>query len=373
VTSGTGRVVVVGGGVLGTMHALLAHRSGHEVVHLERDAGPRRASVRNFGLVWVSGRAPGRELEAAQRARDLWEQLAGDIDGIGFRPAGSLTVALDDAELAVLAGSVDLPDAADRQLEVLTPVEARSHNPAVRGDIAGAMLCRRDAVVEPGAVLGAIRAHLSGAGRYRYLGCRTVLGLGTRQVEDHTGEVHGGDLVVLCPGAVHDVVAAEHLRRAPLRRCRLQMCETAPFPMRLPTAVADADSLRYYPAFSSLPLGELAPQSPVAAEHRMQLLLVQRVSGALTIGDTHAYDEPFDFAVEEAPYEHLVARAEAILGRELPPIRRRWAGVYSQRSDGALCHREQLDNGTWLVTGPGGRGMTLAPALAEQTLEDASR
>jgi glycine/D-amino acid oxidase-like deaminating enzyme len=79
VTSGTGRVVVVGAGVLGTMHALVAHRLGYEVVHLERDAGPRRASVRNFGLVWISGRAAGPELQAAQRARDLWEQLAGDI------------------------------------------------------------------------------------------------------------------------------------------------------------------------------------------------------------------------------------------------------------------------------------------------------
>lgn len=62
------RVVVVGAGVLGTMHALFALARGASVVHLERDLVPSGATVRNFGLVWVSGRAVGRELALAQRA-----------------------------------------------------------------------------------------------------------------------------------------------------------------------------------------------------------------------------------------------------------------------------------------------------------------
>jgi FAD dependent oxidoreductase TIGR03364 len=362
---------VVGGGIVGTMHALFAHRRGLEVLHLERDAGPRRASVRNFGLVWVSGRAAGPELDAALRARALWEQIAEEVPGVGFRPAGSLTVALDDDELSVLGRALELPDAAQRRFELLDPQEVRAHDPAVRGEISGGLLCRRDAVVEPGQVLGAIRQHLAGAGRYQFLAGRTVVSADGGNVVDHTGAHHSGDVVVLCPGAVHDLVAAGPLAAAPLGRCRLQMCETAPLDERLTTAVADIDSLRYYPAFSSLALDDLAPQPAVARSHRMQLLLVQRASGQLTIGDTHAYDEPFDFALDEAPYDHLLDRARAILGRDLPPVRRRWAGVYSQRTDGALCHRERLDTRTWLVTGPGGRGMTLAPTLAERTLEEA--
>ena len=55
----TQRIVVVGGGVLGTMHAVMARRRGYEVVQLEREAEARGASVRNFGLVWVSGRRAG--------------------------------------------------------------------------------------------------------------------------------------------------------------------------------------------------------------------------------------------------------------------------------------------------------------------------
>src|SRR5580700_5966888 len=70
------RVVIVGGGVLGTMHAVMARRRGFSVVHLEREPEARGASVRNFGLVWVSGRRAGPELALALRARELWEEIA---------------------------------------------------------------------------------------------------------------------------------------------------------------------------------------------------------------------------------------------------------------------------------------------------------
>ena len=51
--------MVIGGGVLGTIHAVMARRRGYEVVQLEREGEARGASVRNFGLVWVSGRRAG--------------------------------------------------------------------------------------------------------------------------------------------------------------------------------------------------------------------------------------------------------------------------------------------------------------------------
>jgi glycine/D-amino acid oxidase-like deaminating enzyme len=72
------RVVVAGGGVLGLMHALAARRRGFEVVHLEREPAPRGASVRNSGLIWVSGRAAGAELDLALRARARWGEIAGN-------------------------------------------------------------------------------------------------------------------------------------------------------------------------------------------------------------------------------------------------------------------------------------------------------
>jgi FAD dependent oxidoreductase TIGR03364 len=364
------RVVVVGGGIIGTMHAWAARRSGHEVVQLEGDAEPRRASVRNFGLVWVSGRAPGDELELALRARELWEGLGSAVDAIGFRPDGSLTVAQHPAELAVMAELVAQPDADRRGVSLLDADETRSRNPAVRGEILGALFCTRDAVVEPRQVLPALRAHLGAGGGYTFAPGRLATRVEPGRVDDHTGAVHEGDLVVVCPGAMHRGVAAPFLAEAPLRRCRLQMLQTEPLGERLTTALADGDSLRYYPAFDLPTAAALPPPAPVVAEYRAQLLIAQRASGELTIGDTHHYDEPYDFAVEEAPFAHLLARAASLLGRPLPAVRRRWAGVYSQATDESTCVRVRPDPGIVVVTGLGGRGMTLSPAVAEQTMEE---
>jgi glycine/D-amino acid oxidase-like deaminating enzyme len=104
-------LVIVGGGVLGTMHAVAARRRGFEVVQLEREAEARGASVRNFGLVWVSGRRAGPELSLALRARELWSELGAKVPGLGFRAAGSLTLATSDAELSLLKEAATLPDA----------------------------------------------------------------------------------------------------------------------------------------------------------------------------------------------------------------------------------------------------------------------
>jgi FAD dependent oxidoreductase TIGR03364 len=369
------RVVVVGGGVLGLMHAVAARQRGLDVVHLEREAGTRGASVRNFGLIWVSGRAAGPELALAQRARTLWQELAAAVPGAGFRPHGSLTLARDAAELAVLKEAAALPDAAERGYELLDPAAVRAANPALGGCFAGGLLCRRDAIVEPRQVPEAVRGYLLAAGSargpgYAWLPGREAVELAPYAVRDHTGDWHRADLVVLCTGAAHTGIAGPHLagyERPPVRRVRLQMMQTEPFGARLTTSVADGDSLRYSPAYDLPARSQLPPQDPAAAAAAAQLLLVQRLDGSLTIGDTHAYDEPFAFDVEQAPYDQLRRRAELLLGVPLPPVRRRWAGVYSQAVTGELYHRAQVAPGVVLVTGPGGRGMTCSPAIAEET------
>jgi FAD dependent oxidoreductase TIGR03364 len=368
---------VVGGGVLGTMHAVAARRRGYEVVHLEREAGARGASVRNFGLVWVSGRKPGPELSLALRARELWEELGAQVPGLGFRAAGSLTLAAEDAEFGLLKEAAALPDAERRGFELLDAAGVRSVNPALRGELLGGLLCRADAIVEPRQALSALRGYLAatdgGTGGYEWLPGREVVEIAANAVRDHTGTWHQCDLVVLCTGAAFTGVAGRYLRylaRDGVRRVRLQMMQTAPLAERLTTAVADGDSLRYYPAFDLPGRGQLPPQPPVAERTRAQLLLVQRADGGLTIGDTHGYAEPFPFDVDEDAYDHLRARAEALLGVPIPRVQRRWAGVYSEVDPAvsqALYHRSEVEPGVVLVTGPGGRGMTCAPAIAEET------
>ena len=366
------RVTIIGGGILGTAHALEAIQRGHHVTHLERETEARGATVRNFGLVWVSGRSE-IELDAALRSRELWERYGDRIPGIGFRPAGSLTLLRTPREIAVAEQAVARADAAVRGFELLDPDRVRALNPALRGKFLAGLHCSRDAAVESRQALPAIRAHLDASGRYDFRPGTEARAIDGRVVRDDRGARHESDLVLVCPGAAHGGLTREIAGELPVRRVRLQMMQTEPLDEPLTTAIADGDSFRYYPGFAGSALDALRdnePQDPVAHDQRMQLLCVQRLHGGLTIGDTHEYDEPFAFDVSEDPYAYLVALVEEFLGRPLPRVRQRWAGVYSQCVDPQqlVCRTEAAD-GVWVITGPGGRGMTLGPAIAEQTAE----
>jgi glycine/D-amino acid oxidase-like deaminating enzyme len=276
------------------------------------------------------------------------------------------------------------PDARDRGFELLDARGVRKLNPVLEGGLLGGLWCRNDAVLEPGSVLTAFRSELEKTGRYQWLPGRRaveVLPYSTGStngpvVVDHLGQRHHGAIVLLCIGDQLTGLAGPigtSLAALPLRRCRLHMMQTAPPGTSVTTAVADADSMRYYPAFA-LPGRALLPHADAdVSRWSMQLLLVQRAGGGLTIGDTHVYDEPFDFGLEEDVYDRLRDRAESLLGWPLPRVVRRWTGTYTLTGDDRPCYRGEVGDGVWLVTGTAGRGMTLAPAIAEQTWEQLGR
>ncbi len=363
-------VLIVGGGILGTMHALSAVDRGYKVTQIEREVQARGASLRNFGLVWVSGRAKGRELEMALRARERWEAVGKRCPAIGFRPNGSFTLARTAHEQAVLEEAANGPDARMRGFTLCEPDEVRRRNPALQGTFVAGLFCERDAGVEPRLATQAIQAYLAESGNYIFLPGREIQEVSATRAIDHLGNQYRAELIVVTTGAAHVGLGAEVLGSSRLRRVRLQMFETEPFEQQLTTSLADGDSLRYYPGFDLPTRAGLQAQHPQAQRDHMQLLCQQRLNGSLTIGDTHAYDEPFDFDLDERTSDYLVDVLSSLLGTKIPPIARRWAGVYSQIEfdpEGPVYFRESVDDGVVFVSGPGGRGMTLAPEIAEET------
>mgnify|MGYP006266620549 CR=1 FL=1 len=365
------RAIIVGGGIIGTMHAVLAAEKGLAVTHLERDAKPQSASIRNFGLVWVSGRLAGAELELALRARALWGEIGSRAE-IGFRANGSLTVAQSADEYTVLQEAAALPDAELRGFRVLDRNQAIALEPTLAGKYAGALQCTTDAAVEPAMLLGGLRDYLKTFSTYEWVPEFEAVDFyhddSGNHVKDIAGRKYSGDYMAICVGAAHKGFIEDYLVQAPLRKVRLQMAATAQFGAHLGHSLADADSLRYYPAFKDLSLDRLGPQSEIAAAYKMQLLLVQRLDGTMTIGDTHEYAEPFTHELHEAPYDHLRTVMSRIFGREMPRIERRWDGIYSQSTSDEIYVRREIAPGAHIVTGGGGRGNTLSPAIAEETV-----
>ena len=365
-------VVVVGGGVFGTMHALFALARGATVVHLERDLVPSGATVRNFGLVWVSGRAPGRELQLALRSRELWEDIAEDVPGVGFRANGSITLIENEKELEVAERAMVRGDAKEREFELLTRDEILERNPALRGEFNSGIYCGRDAAVESRAALGALRTYMENSRRYEFLPGHELAGVADPVAIDHRGVHYGGDQVVLCLGATLSGFGAELFENDPLRKVRLYMAETEPLGDTLTTSVANGDSFRYYPGFAEFANDILDAQPSPAADFAIQLLCQQRLHGGLTIGDTHEPEVPGLFETLDRPMDIIERAARLVIGPAMPRIERRWSGVYHQLVDptpNEIYFRKQVANGVSAVTGAGGRGMTLAPAIAEESFQ----
>lgn len=364
-------VLVIGAGVFGHMHSYFALKAGHRVTLIERDRYPSSASVRNFGMIAVGGRARGEELDHALRARQLWGEIAKEHSELTFRSSGSIMVALNDDELSVMAEVARYEDAEKREWKLIDANEAREINPALQGKIAGGLFCGQDAVVEPETVLTELRAILSKDSGFKFLPETEVV-----DVVDHDGvvatdrygsEIHG-DYALVVPGSDHSTLFPEVLKAAPLRKVFLQMARLEAPGLEITTSIANADSLRYYPGYQGKALEKLAPARPIVEELTMQLLMQQRVDGTLTIGDTHLYQEPFPHEMREDAYDYLLGEITAILGKNAPAVKTRWSGVYSQNTTGEICVRERVSDHIMLITGPGGRGNTLSPAIAEQSV-----
>jgi FAD dependent oxidoreductase TIGR03364 len=366
-------VAIIGAGIFGTMHSYFALKKGYTVTLIERDPKPLSASVRNFGMVAVGGRAPGEELAAAVRARQLWGEIAADVPNLTFRPSGSIVVALNDNHLSVMSEVAKYPDASERGWKLLDSNEAREINPGLRGKIAGGLFCSMDAVVEPNLVLDELRDWLNQQPFFKYLPAQEVVGLveyGKEvRINLKNGVVLAADQAIVVPGAEHSTLYKDELHAAPLRRVFLQMARLEDPGFAVTTSIASFDSLRFYPGYQGEALEKLEPVRPLVKEMVMQLLLQQRIDGTLTMGDTHIYDEPFPHEMREDCYDLLLDDVEAILGRR-PRILTRWQGIYSQNTTGEVCIRLRPSERIRVVTGPGGRGNTLSPAIAETTMKE---
>lgn len=366
-------VLVIGAGVFGHMHSYFALKAGHRVTLIERDRYPASASVRNFGMIAVGGRARGEELEHALRARRLWGEIAKEHEELTFRPSGSIMIALNDDELSVMAEVSRYEDADKREWRLIDANEAREINPALKGKIAGGLFCGQDAVVEPESVLTELRQIMSKDANFKFLPETEIVDLieavGVIATDRFGSEIHA-DYAFVVPGSDHSTLFPDVLSAAPLRKVFLQMARLEAPGVEITTSIANADSLRYYPGYQGKALEKLAPARPIVQELTMQLLMQQRVDGTLTIGDTHLYEEPFPHEMREDAYDLLLGEITAILGKPAPKVLTRWSGIYSQNTTGEICVRERISERIMLITGPGGRGNTLSPAIAEQSVKE---
>jgi glycine/D-amino acid oxidase-like deaminating enzyme len=360
------RALIIGGGILGTAHAMEALGRGWDVTHFEVSAEPQASTPRGPGVLRFSRCAPGLELQLGLAAARSWRELAARTDRPLVRDVGSIVVATDDEEAELMAGLADRVDAKDRSWRWLDEDSARVAHPELGGQLTGVLRSDLDLVVEPRSLLESLRAGFATNEHYTFKGGVEVRDVGPDSITDATGRTHHGDLVVLCPGSRSDLTVSV-LRQPPiLRSIRLQMAQTERYERNLDTPLSDLAALSQSGIGRSEGITDTATD-PLLGTVEVGLTCVQRRNRSLTVGEARDQDEPFSFDLAQRPTDELMDRLSAILGTEAPPVARQWVGSIRQCTDGRLWLREDLDETVSLVTGAGQRGIMLAPVIAEET------
>lgn len=165
-------VVVIGAGLIGLAAAWELSSRGKSVTVIERETPGCGATSVAAGMLAPIGELDFGEpelLELNLRSRRLYPEFIAGVEAAagldsGFRHTGALHVALDRDEAAELRRSLDLQLSYGLDSKWLGPMAARDLEPGVNPSLAGAVLVEEDAIVDPRALVEALRAALPDRG-----------------------------------------------------------------------------------------------------------------------------------------------------------------------------------------------------------------
>ena len=351
VLPGHARVVVIGGGVMGTSIAFhLAEAGVRDVVLLEQGTLGCGSSAKPLGGVRATFSDPGNVL-LGQRSLETYERFAERFStDIGLRQVGYLFLCRSDVEVASVEASTALQQSLGASGRMITPAEAVRLNPLVDGSVlTGASFSWRDGYAEPAKVVAAYATAFSALGG-RLVERTTVTDIETAggavtAVETDRGTIRT-DAVVVAAGAWSAQLGAMAGAPLPVVPVRRQIGFT-------PT--------------SANPGGAPFPTVPFTLDLSTTLYF-HNYAGGMLLGISNA-DEPEGFGREFddawVPAFDAAAQvvAPSLVGR---PLEGGWAGLYENTPDhNAIIGVSRDLDGFFYATGFSGHGFLQAPAVGE--------
>lgn len=360
-------VAVVGAGIVGLACALAAARRGLKVIVIERDARARGASVRNFGLITITGQDRDRVWPRARRSREVWEEVAAKA-AIPIVHRGLWLAARRAESAAVLEAFLRSDMGGDCRL--LTPAEAQLRCPHLRTPGLTAVLWSpHELRVESREAIPALANWLARDQGVTFQWETAVHGVRPPVIETSRGRIFA-DAAVVCPGDDLVTLFPERLKAASVGHCTLQMLRTESPGFELPGTVMSDLSLARYGGFAGLPEADalrtrLEAEQSEHLRHGIHLIIAQASDGSLIVGDSH-HDNAAPFACERV-YELLLEEYRAVVGRRAPAVRERWTGTYAVAVDSAVLVDAPSPR-TRLVVVTSGVGASTGFALGEEVM-----
>lgn len=360
---------IVGAGIMGLAHAYALAKRGRRVIVFERNARAMGASVRNFGMLWPIGQPAGIPFQTAMRSRALWLQVLRE-SGLWHELTGSLHLAYHELEAAVLHEFIA---AASQQgcewVDAKSIVTQSSFINAT--NLLGGMWSSTEICIDPREVIAGLPAWLSNAYNVRFeFNCtvtnyyQPIIFAGGRQWEAET--------LYVCSGEDFQTLYPDAFAASGLYRVKLQMMRSQAFgdEVRLGPMLAAGLTLCHYKNFQACPSlpalrQRFADELPDYVRYGIHVMASQHARGAITIGDSHEYNEaitPFD---KEEINELILAYLRTFLTIPQLQIVERWNGVYAAHTD-ELCWTHRPAPGAMIIASPSGRGMTMSFGIAEK-------
>jgi D-hydroxyproline dehydrogenase subunit beta len=364
-------LAVVGAGILGLSCALAAARRKLNVVVIERSTRALGASVRNFGLITVTGQDPETVWPLACRSRDIWLEVAARA-GIPILQRGVWIPAQRPESAAVLEAFMRTATAEGCSL--LTASAALAQCPALQTrNLQAALWSPHDLRVESASAIPALAAWLAREFGVRFLWETAVHKVDTPTVRTSHGPVTASALVA-CPGDDLETLYPERIRAAAISRCTLQMLRLESPGFVLPGTLMSDLSLVRYKGFASLPSGvalrqRLEAEQPAFFQHGIHLLVSQSGDGSLVVGDSHHYDAAPVLFAQERVSELLLEEFAAVTGQRAPRIRERWTGTYCVADRGPTFIEAPTPQ-TRLVMVTSGVGASIGFAIGERVIAE---
>jgi len=359
---------IVGSGILGLAHALMAAREGMKVAVVEREARAVGASIRNFGFITVTGQEVGATWRRAMRSREVWAEIA-PLAGIDVVHRGLMMCAHRPLALATLEEFKATPMGADCRLLTGAEAEARGGG-AVRAGLAGALESPHEMRVESRTAIPKLRGFLAERHGVKFYERTAAIAVRGGRIETPAGDIRAAHIVV-CPGPDLVSLFPEPFKRRDVTLCKLHMLRVADPGWRLPAAImSDLGLVRYlgYAGASSLPSlrAQLRRDSADALDNGVHLIVVQSADGSLVVGDSHHYGPSHDPFQPEAIDAIILRELSRTLAIDHPEVTERWIGFYPSGPDAAFI--EEVAPDVRLVSVTSGTGASTGFAIAEETI-----
>ena len=362
-------VIVIGGGIAGASAAWRLARHGRSVTLLERGEIASEASGVNAGgigaLGW--GHVPNLESCLTMGSLQIFKSLQlGHGYDIEFRASGALQAIQTAGQYEYARDYALSLKSRGYTVELLTADEARSIEPELNPELAGALYLPLRAQADPRKATQAL-ADAAGQQGAQVLTGREVTGIGqladgTYRVACH-GETYTAGQLILAAGAWCGPLGEMLGLRIPITPVRGQMWATEPLPPRVFHSLSSAESSRHWshsPGSGAGAPPELTHDGPRRVTRH--LYGRQTRDGEIIFGGDRRM-AGYDKTVDAAGIETNLGQATEVLPfLSGLSISRSWAGLMPFSLDGrpVIGKIPQLDN-LYIVGGLASSGFGRGP------------